>query len=202
MKRRAKNINGRTHEPLPVITKQLNEFMFKVNGNLYPGEWTVICSSDGCGEQAPHTDYFRREGDCDDKIEEFGFFLFLATMDNTKLIGYNNNGLKYEINLNAGDLLICREDFIHAGSSYFIFNWRIHGYFDSKKSKLKRIKDTTYLTELDLNAATVSHNKLFDIYIKRKEIAYRSTTKRNEEKKKDKINHVCLMKLKETKTLN
>lgn len=104
------------------------------------------------------------------KAKEYSFFGFIATMDGTVIIGYNKDGSQYTINLNAGDVLICREDFVHAGGGYEVFNFRSHGYFDNKKSKVKRKKDTTYLVELKKNADSWTTSELIGYYSRRREL--------------------------------
>ena len=55
------------------------------------------------------------------------------------MVAYNRDKTKYVIKLNVGDVLIAREDFIHAGASYD---------FDNKVT-CTREPDATYYTTFD-----------------------------------------------------
>ena len=89
---------------------------------------SIISSSIGDIQQSFHTDF-------QTKNAELSYSCILALEDDTKLIGleFNEETKTYtevRIHLNAGDLVIFRGDFVHAGGSYNKPNLRLHWYLD------------------------------------------------------------------------
>lgn len=66
-------------------------------------------------------------------------------MPRTKLVGFIN-GQRIIIGLNAGDIIIARGDFIHAGHKYKKFNVRLHWCMDYEENG--RLEDSTHPAEV------------------------------------------------------
>ena len=87
-------------------------------------------------------------------------FALIALIDNTELICYKKDGERITILLEAGDMLVAREEFKHAGSAYpLLFNVRLHVYYDNNLARIKRLEDTTYFDD--------SENKYVEYYATR-----------------------------------
>jgi hypothetical protein len=144
--RKAKNIQINSYKKKSTFGKIMakSNLVFKnVNSDLKDGKFTLLCSDVNCSEQKKHTDY-----KIDDDNINHSMFALIALMDNTELIGYQKNGKRITIRLEAGDMLVAREEFIHAGSAYpLLFNVRLHVYYDNKYARIKRLKDTTYFND-------------------------------------------------------
>ena len=144
--RKAKNIKIHSYKKGSTFGKIMTKsnLIFKnVNCDLKDGKFTLLCSDVNCKEQIKHTDY-----ETDDENENHSMFALIALMDNTELIGYKKNGKRITIKLEAGDMLVAREEFIHAESAYpLLFNARLHVYYDNKLARIKRREDTTYFVD-------------------------------------------------------
>ena len=85
---------------------------------------SILHSLPGCKEQCLHADY-------DPALESSSLnrICLIALEDATSLIGLVN-GKRMSLNLNQGDALFCKGDFIHAGAGYSTKNTRLHFYID------------------------------------------------------------------------
>jgi hypothetical protein len=79
-------------------------------------------------------------------------------MSGTKLIG-NIDGKEIVLELDAGDAVIFRGDFIHSGAEYTKFNIRLHWYIDIEG--VYRKQNQSYFRDpFDIEAYTNKMNKI------------------------------------------
>lgn len=123
----------------------MDSFVKILNSKLKRKSTVIIKSLEKCQEQSPHTDYILDNNLLSLEDNEIPLAMLLALQDNTKLnvwIGsikkYNKTINKTIVNLNKGDILIFRADFIHAGSEYIEENIRLHSFLDNPKIKRRR----------------------------------------------------------------
>ena len=133
-------------------------------------DWVVLHSEPGCQSQQPHTDYDpekvklaeRNNGSCAVPLG-----VICAIEPGTMLVAYPGShlsgqqsvsqglGLPQIVHFEAGDLVLFRGDFVHAGAAYSSYgpgNVRLHAYLDvfspgSAEPLLERQENTTYPTE-------------------------------------------------------
>lgn len=126
----------------------LDEFLIeKISSVLTPSKWNVIKSKAGCQDQAPHCDYVPDLPLARAPDEKMPLSVLVSLMPGTqlniwpnsiRLVSLGGRMLKEMepipcevLKLDAGDVLVFRGDFIHAGSSYSKDNYRLHMFFDS-----------------------------------------------------------------------
>ena len=112
----------------------------------------VLVSKSGCVSQAAHADYqYDEVGDDEDASMPLG--LIVALMDETyfdawpRAIRYDDVK-KYEhkqLVLNAGDVLVFRGDFFHAGAAFDKLNVRLHYYLDMEG--VERTRNVTFYAD-------------------------------------------------------
>jgi ectoine hydroxylase-related dioxygenase (phytanoyl-CoA dioxygenase family) len=152
------NDNKRKQRNLITKSKHVSHFLDVINSflsasfsNLHVNDWVIIHSLPGCKAQAAHTDYIPSE-----LSSEIPINVLVALQDDTSLDVWPNshkfvncgdlNGIlpinKKIVNMNKGDVLLFRGDFVHAGSAYLSHNYRLHCYLDSS---VIRKKNTTWI---------------------------------------------------------
>jgi hypothetical protein len=91
------------------------------------------------GEQDGHIDYADRETLSQRaKDSPLRSYSALLAVDNGSMITiYGENGDKYDLLLKAGEMIIFREDLLHAGSGYKVFNLRLFAYVAAKSNPPK-----------------------------------------------------------------
>lgn len=130
--RKRKQIVGDTRKCLLPIQRDVTSLLKAAFPDVelsYPQASTLL-SLQGCEKQAYHCDFNIEHPD-----STKSYACLVALMNGTQLYGLDRveksdyfNAVT--IQLNAGDLLVFRGDFIHAGSDYAEKNCRIHYYFD------------------------------------------------------------------------
>ena len=186
--RKSSNINLKhPNEDLVKIMKGTTKLMKSMCPDLKDGDYTLISSEPNCRKQAAHTDYEIIES----QEGSYSYITFIALMNDTKICVYNNKGEEKELILQCGDLLICREDFIHAGGFYLVYNVRLHGYFDNKKRLKERSNDTTYFVEFDDTEISLrcTPGQYFHYYSARHLNGLRMTEKKRS--RKDELREKC-----------
>lgn len=145
-----------------------NDFILEnVSSVLKPATWVVIHSKQGCQSQAAHSDYVPDLSLASVPDHQMPLSALLALMPGTKLNVWpnssklsilNENLLEKvkpisceQIDLEAGDLLVFRGDFVHAGSSYENDNYRLHTFLDS--GSVKRSPNKTWIVHEHANEA-------------------------------------------------
>ena len=113
-----------------------------VANDLFQSEVSILLSLEGCMEQRAHRDFPLHNSNC-----KQSYLAIVAVMPTTKVIGYNQ-GAHQVINLNLGDALIARGDFVHNGAGYSKLNCRLHWYFD--KPNNGRELNKTYFVDYGL----------------------------------------------------
>jgi hypothetical protein len=105
-------------------------------------KWVVLRSEANSKRQQAHHDYIPSSelNSCPDN--QFPLAVLCSLMPDTKLNVWINNK-EIVAKLGAGDLLIFRGDFTHAGSAYDKENVRLHCYFDN--IDIPRTNNRTYL---------------------------------------------------------
>lgn len=135
----------------------------EISSTLMPSEWHVISSKAGCQDQAPHCDFEPDLPLATVPDEEMPLSVLVALMPGTRLNIWPNSirlaclsgrilrkmdKIACEVlNLDAGDLIVFRGDFIHAGSCYSEDNYRLHRYLDSES--VPREPNTTWTVHED-----------------------------------------------------
>ena len=100
------------------ICQQVSNLKERFNSKLKQSDVSIILSLPGCMRQSLHMDYDKNKN-C--------YLILVALMPNTSIQGYYNKQIKIE--LDKGDILFARGDFIHAGDNYDITNVRLHFYW-------------------------------------------------------------------------
>ncbi|MDX1900998.1 MAG: hypothetical protein SFW66_03210 [Gammaproteobacteria bacterium] len=137
----------------------------KINTNLLPTDPVIIYSKSGCQPQAAHCDYIPDQALKTVDDAQMPLAILIALMPDTHLNVWPNsirlatakpeqlksiNPIPCEtIDLNSGDMLVFRGDFVHAGSGYQADNYRIHYYLDSPK--VPRTANRTWLIPKNQN---------------------------------------------------
>jgi hypothetical protein len=181
--RKRKQISGDTRKCLIPIQQSIANLMITAFPDVeltYPKATTLI-SFAGCEKQAYHYDFNTDHPNC-----VHSYACLVALMDHTQIYGliecnddpHNVTFKEATLKLHAGDVLVFRGDFIHAGSDYADRNVRVHFYFENK-NRLPELGDlratnTTYKVaaetdEFDplqhisgsVNAALTRCNELF-----------------------------------------
>lgn len=150
------------------VTKQfladLDKFVSSsISCTLKPSRWSVIHSKAGCQAQAPHCDYVPDLALAKAPDAQMPLSVLVALMPGTRLNVWPNSirlatlsgrVLKEmvpiaceELQLEPGDVLVFRGDFIHAGSSYGEDNYRLHTFLDSPT--VPRDPNTTWTVHQD-----------------------------------------------------
>ena len=105
-----------------------------------PEEWSVLWSGNGCKTQRPHRDYF-----CDDITDsvqaesEHSYAAIISLTDSSYVPIWRDSDISQlfsfqVVTLNAGDILVFRDDTIHAGGPYPSGHFgRLHCYLQSSK---------------------------------------------------------------------
>ena len=125
--------------------------LMKITNDFKDPVGAYLLSEAGGKEQDPHTDYELLNNF--PSYYKYSYIAFVAIMDKTNMVAYNDDGTKFIISLDIGDVLIARQDFIHAGPSYDDENARLHFYFDQMVT-CSREDDKTYYTAFDNIAAS------------------------------------------------
>jgi hypothetical protein len=135
----------------------------KISNVLTPSKWSVIRSKGGCQDQAPHCDIVPSLPLALAPDAQMPLSVIVALMPGTRLNIWPNSIkmatlsgrllTKMEpiacevLGLDAGDVLVFRGDFIHAGSSYSKDNYRLHTFLDS--DLVPREPNTTWTVHQD-----------------------------------------------------
>lgn len=145
--------------------KQITDPMSQLFPELVMNDWVIIHSKPGCRDQAAHTDYVPDiEFIHDEKVP---INILVCLQDGTKLNAWpGSQGLnvcdltlpngqtvwehliedntscpeqihRQVVQLEKGDVLLFRGDFVHAGAGYDTDNYRLHCYMDSPHVKRK-----------------------------------------------------------------
>jgi ectoine hydroxylase-related dioxygenase (phytanoyl-CoA dioxygenase family) len=137
--------------------RPINQFLSdNVSTHLKISPWVVLHSKPGCQNQAAHCDYVPDNALKEASDEQMPLAALVALMDGTKLNVWpksihlaclNAKNVKkispiscQVVDLKAGDILVFRGDFIHAGSCYQEDNYRLHTFLDSDAVERKRNK--------------------------------------------------------------
>ena len=113
----------------------------------------VLVSKPGCVSQAAHADYQYDEVGDDEEDASMPLGLIVALMDETyfdawpRAIRYDDVK-KYDhkqLVLNAGDVLVFRGDFFHAGAAFEKLNARLHYYLDMEG--VERTRNVTFYAD-------------------------------------------------------
>lgn len=154
--KKRKQIIGDTRKCILPIQQSVEKLITSAFANVqlsYPNATTLL-SLRGCGRQAYHYDF-----NSEHPHSSRSYACLVALMDQTQVYGLQriHDSEDFEevaIKLSAGDVLVFRGDFIHAGSDYTDTNIRLHFYFDQTARRPDwgelRAINTTY------NAATMS----------------------------------------------
>ena len=192
----ARNDHKRRQCNLLVKSKYMQEFdsrvqklvKDRVNTALKPTNPVILHSRPGCQPQAAHCDYVPDDSlkTVDDKAMPLA--VLIALMPNTRLTVWPDSCRlatkdteqlasvepihSQELELNAGDMVIFRGDFIHAGSSYAEDNFRIHYFLDSPF--VPRTNNRTWLIEQhgcdELQRIIRTHSHEYEPAVKRSKV--------------------------------
>jgi hypothetical protein len=116
----------------------------------------IFNEDDGCDLQSNHTDHNSQWRYA--FLGRKSFSLIFAIMSGTKLIG-NIDGKEIVLELDAGDAVIFRGDFIHSGAEYTKFNIRLHWYIDIEGVHRKQ-NESFFRDPFDIEAYTNRMNKI------------------------------------------
>jgi hypothetical protein len=122
-------------------------------------EVTPILSQPHGAEQELHLDFPENEEAKKD------WAIFVGIMDGSKLI-IVDNGKKFTITYNKGDIVVMRGDVFHCGASYHSWNVRLHFYLDWKiddrtiTNIIRRQQNTTYKLIKNINYEDIEYSSL------------------------------------------
>ena len=140
---------------LPIKTQYMQKFdaavkdfvKSGVSTDLKPTDPVVLHSRANCQKQAPHCDHIPDVNLKSVSDDYMPLAMVISLMPETKLRVWPKSArlsmkdpdefkgmdpiVCQELTLNAGDIVVFRGDFIHAGSAYEKANYRIHYYLDS-----------------------------------------------------------------------
>jgi hypothetical protein len=161
--RKRKQITGDTRKCIRGIQESVTTLITAAFPDVqlsYPMATTLI-SLPGCGRQAYHYDF-----NYDHPNAKRSYACLVALMDQTQfyaLVEQDNDKYNLQevvLKLRAGDVLIFRGDFIHAGSEYADRNVRLHFYFETtnRLPELGELRATN--TTYKLAAKTDTYNPL------------------------------------------
>lgn len=142
---------------MPIQSKVESIMHRALNVRIVEPFCSLLVSLPSCEKQDFHCDY-----NPDYQTPEDGWGVIYALYDNTKLYGTERER-EIEIAANAGDLIVFRGDFAHAGADYSTFNVRLHWYLETagRKKGLRKL-DTTYRpSEKDLHFEPLPEMKYF-----------------------------------------
>ncbi len=163
----ARNDHKRRQRSLPLRTKYMRRFDEKVkdfvaqnvNTDLKPTNPVILHSRPGCQPQAAHCDYVPDEELRAVSDETMPLAMIVCLMPETRLKIWPHSARLatsepalltrvkpipcQEVELDRGDILVFRGDFVHAGSGYKADNYRIHYYLDSPD--VSRANNRTWL---------------------------------------------------------
>lgn len=155
------------NDPIILGTKQIStmhnhvfDTMKAFDGQLTTGAPSLLLSEEGCQRQIFHYDF-------DPSVENGrnSFLVLAALMDDTKFIGYDPDSKVETIYvLNAGDVLVARGDFLHAGADYDKENLRVHWYVDLPHSR-DDMKTYAYDIPPDCNSSNSSSNSSYSCVV-------------------------------------
>jgi ectoine hydroxylase-related dioxygenase (phytanoyl-CoA dioxygenase family) len=179
-KRRQRNLPLRTQYMLKFDESVKQIVQSKINTDLTPTDPVIIHSRPGCQPQAAHCDYLPDEALKVVSDKQMPLAALICLMPKTRLKVWPNSSRLatsdpallskvqsiscQEVELNPGDMIIFRGDFVHAGSGYETDNYRIHYYLDSPL--VPRVTNRTWLInksgseELRRIIQPASNNKL------------------------------------------
>jgi hypothetical protein len=140
------NKNRKSYQPITTFVAKLIE---AVDPNLELSPESVIVSTPKCMEQSFHADY-----DYDTPAAKKSFIILAGLMPSKLNYVDVLDGLSIRKTLayDAGDILIARGDFVHAGAAYDQSNVRLHFYVDPPRDPLMapaRILNKTYIVSDD-----------------------------------------------------
>ena len=148
-KRRQYSLSAaKSNKVMRTFLESVNEFIHNnVSNVLKPNSWVAIHSLPGCQDQAAHCDYIPNKVLASVTDEQMPLSVIVCLMPGTRLNVWPNsirlaslsativkkiNPIPCEVvEMNVGDILVFRGDFIHAGSSYTKDNYRLHAFLDS-----------------------------------------------------------------------
>lgn len=181
LKRRQLNLNRKVIKELKLneINDRVLEIFTKIYGsrNKFKPHGSVLLSLEGCMRQTWHTDY--SEDDSQFEKSKACFIAIIALMNDTFFYGTNDSNVAKKMELEAGDILIARGVYVHAGSEYDKLNYRMHYYIDIPSYKRKQEGDT-YLIEVE----NIIEEKYGAYYKRRSEGSYNGTKIKLEKKRK------------------
>lgn len=126
----------------------LNQFVRNhISSDLQPAPWVALHSRPGCQDQAAHCDYELGEELVSASDNEMPLSVIVALMPGTRLnvwpnslglVSLSDSEIKKVapiackvVEMEVGDVLVFRGDFVHAGSGYDTDNYRLHTFLDS-----------------------------------------------------------------------
>lgn len=125
---------------LLALTDQIDKWIFDILPYAAKTTWVELRSSQGCAQQAAHSDYFPDTLN-GVHIEHIPLVCIAAIMPDTKIVVWPGalsaatlDKEHYEpmtIHMNAGDIVLFRGDLVHAGAKYDKINRRLHCYIDT-----------------------------------------------------------------------
>lgn len=147
-RRRQKCLSTGAPGALRTFAEDLQAFVKKqVSDHLDPKKFVVLRSRPGCQDQAAHCDYVPDAALRGASDKEMPLGMITCLMSGTKLNIWPGSHrlatasaarleevspIKCQVvELDAGDVLVFRGDFVHAGSAYDKDNYRIHCFLDS-----------------------------------------------------------------------
>jgi ectoine hydroxylase-related dioxygenase (phytanoyl-CoA dioxygenase family) len=168
-KRRQKNLPVKSNY-MKAFDSQVKEILKQnIHTDLIPSRPVVIHSRPGCQAQAAHCDYIPDEALKKVNDTQMPLAALVCLMKGSRLnLWPNSHHLAttnpselmdkeqipcQEIQLNEGDIVVFRGDFIHAGSAYSDDNYRVHYYLDSPL--IPRVANRTWLIEHSGNDALI-----------------------------------------------
>jgi len=132
----------------------INKYLTSINPNLTVNDWIIIKSLSKCTDQAAHCDYAQVGDILKTADEQMPLSVLVAIEPETKLHVWPKSirsckSIKTKsinrstVTMNTGDIVVFRDDLVHAGSGYSNQNYRLHAYMDSPK--VPRISNRTWL---------------------------------------------------------
>lgn len=125
--------------------------------HIHMSPCSIIHSPDGTRKQQLHTDF-----DTHMSLTKQSYFIIVDIEGKSKLNVVKDNVDK-TLNLNEGDVLICRGDTIHAGSAYNYKNTRLHYYVDYHHNKRKHNTVYVYNQEVVVEEISIPPANIEDI---------------------------------------
>lgn len=148
------------------VTTYIHDLIHAVDPSLNVSPASVILSKPGCMAQSYHADY-----DFDIPESKQSLFILVGLMPSRlhfiEII--DDKSVQKLLNYSAGDIVVCRGDFIHAGAGYDDNNIRLHFYVDPPRSPHTapaRTVNKTYIFDDDAGFFTFAYYTMMNNFLR------------------------------------